>query len=107
MASSREAQLRYESAVPIASVADELFAQWEDCVPYEDPEGHYTAPAFSLEEQQAIAGFHAVWDRVVGEKRQSFGSLQEFQATPQWQEIRDAAQTALFVFKKRGRLPED
>jgi len=107
LASSRGEQLCYEHDVPIADVPAELICMWSDQVPYENPDGHFVAPAFSVEEQAALCKFHIVWQRIVQDIPDRFGSLSEFQATPHWSDLRDAAKHGLLVFRQRGHLPED
>jgi hypothetical protein len=88
-------------------VVAELFLIWDDIQPFDDPQGHYPKPAFSVEEQQAIQQYHAAWKKCSDEFPDTNLPIEEFQGTQTWQKLHEAARIALDVFSIRGLLPED
>jgi len=65
LVASEQEQIDYQTAVPHVNVVVELIEMWEDWVPYEEPRDHFTAPAFTPEEVDAVSRFHCVWKEVV------------------------------------------
>lgn len=107
VAESFEVQRKYERDVPIVHVPYEVINQWEDWVardPRQDPDmpGIYTS-----EEVEALCHYQAVWEAATTAVPDDYPALEMVQALPEWENLRSAAKSALGVFKKRGKLPED
>jgi hypothetical protein len=67
----------------------------------------FGAPIFTSDEVAALKAFGTTWMRVARGTPKQLPSLEETLTLPQWEELRAAAEAALNVFKRRGRLPED
>jgi hypothetical protein len=108
LASSFEAQMEYQSDVSIAWVPDEVIEMWNDLNPVDQSRwrGRLTDP-YSVAEIDAMLAFHQTWEWVIANTPRQLPPLPALQQTPQWQRLRDAAETALRPFSERGRMPED
>jgi hypothetical protein len=107
LAASFESQQQYESDVPIAHVPYEVINQWQDNFP-DDPRMDNDLPSvFSPDEVEAIRNFHSVWDSAAEALPDDYPALGAVQALPEWDRLRRAAASALDVFERRGRMPED
>ncbi len=107
MRSSFAAQREYERAVPIAHVPYEVINQWEDCVPQVPGTALDFSEVYVAEEVEALKNFHVVWDKTTKAVPDDYPSLQDVQAMLAWEQLRREAETALAVFSRRGKLPED
>jgi hypothetical protein len=107
MAAPYEDQREYERNVPIANVPYEVINQWEDNF----PQGlhHYASDreAYALEEFAALENFVVVWCSTTDALPDDWPTLSQVQAMPEWDELRQAAASALAVFTRRGKSPED
>lgn len=108
LASSFEAQIEYQSVAPIASVPHEVIEQWADWKPVDQSRwpGRLTDP-YSGDEIAAMQAFHAEWEWAIKHTPNPLPELSETQQLPEWQRLREAAETALQPFLERGRMPED
>lgn len=90
----------------IAYVPYEVIEQWADWVPHLDL---YLADsgAYSSAEVEEIRRFQVVWEATTKAVPDDYPTLAHVQAMPAWEELRQAAESALAVFARRGRLPED
>jgi hypothetical protein len=107
LASSFEEQQEYERNAPIAHIPYEVINQWEDWVhmdPREDPD---LSDVYGRAEVEAMGQFHAAWDEAASAVSHNYPPLSEVQALPEWGRLRDAAGSALSVFLRRGKMPED
>lgn len=107
LASSFEEQREYEQAAPIAHVPYEVINQWEDWVytdPREDPD---LFDVYDTAEVAAMGQLHATWKDAVTAVPDDYPPLSEVQTLPEWGRLRDAAKSALSVFSRRGKMPED
>lgn len=107
LAASAEEQLNYQRAAPIAHVSNELLNTWGDWVKDESTIDQFTAPIFTLEEQQAVRDFNSTVDSVARQTAHSLPYITNFIGTPAWQELSSSAASALSVFSIRGLGPED
>jgi hypothetical protein len=103
---SFDAQRDYQLRVPKINVPYELINGWEDWVDGPAPT-HFVEPVFSAAEREVVAVFHAEWNRAASDMPDTYPSLSEVQAAPYWSRLRDAAERALMVFEKRGKLSEE
>jgi hypothetical protein len=92
----KEAQRRYQLAVPNVDVAAELFNQWEDCF---FPEDDSFRSSFLDEEFAALKSFDRVLNRVCEETPQELPTLEEFVETDAWEQLSAAASVALAATK--------
>lgn len=107
LASSFHEQQEYERSVPIAHIPYEVINQWEDWVhqdPREDPK---LSDVYDGAEVEAMAQFHAAWDDAASAVPNNYPPLSEVQALPEWRRLRDVAESAVSVFRRRGKMPED
>ena len=107
--SSEAALLDYEASVPINLFA-EIIDQWEDWLaePGEMPKAHaYPIGVYSKEEVVEVLRFHMIWDAVSGSTPDPIDRIADFFAMPEWPLLQSAAASALAVFGKRGKLPEN
>jgi len=105
VAGSFEQQREYQARVPAVSVPNEIINQWEDWTPGANLLG-FGPPVFTSDELAALKAFGITWERVVRGTPKQLPSLEETLTLPQWEELRAAAEAALNVFERRGRLPE-
>lgn len=54
-----------------------------------------------------MEAFHAEWEWVLEHTPSPLPGLLDTQQLPEWQRLRDSAETALQQFRDRGRLSED
>jgi hypothetical protein len=107
LASSFEQQQEYEREVPIAHIPYEVINQWEDWV-HKDPREDRDLPdVYDEAEIEAMRQFHTAWDDAASAVPNNYPPLSEVQALPAWDRLRDAAGSALSVFMRRGKMPED
>ena len=64
LVSSAELQKKYQARVPYVNVSNELFNQWDDWVPYQNPGEHLSEPVFTEAEQEAIVSFHVILNSI-------------------------------------------
>ncbi len=88
-----EEQLRYERNVPIANVPSELICQWYYFSRW--PEDEYQS-SFSTDERNAIASFHAFFEKRVDRLPQNDG-VEGLQKSPKWQQIQERARATLLA----------
>ncbi len=105
LAASAALQLEYQKVAPV-NVSNELFNRWEDYVPAEGPVGRFTHGAFTPAELAARSSFHATWTRLADATPAEMPPWEHFQRTPEWADLRSAAETALKAFLQRGRSAE-
>ena len=104
LASSYELQLKYQRAVPIVYVPNEVINQWQDLALDRAAVEH--SDVYSVEEILAIGRYHAVWDRVAEMLPKGFPTLRVVQALPCWDELRQAALSAREAFEPRGKMSD-
>jgi hypothetical protein len=105
LASSFDEQRAYQRRARV-SVPPEVINQWEDLV--DDPRADWLRdPAFSEDERQGVADFHATWEEVSARTPDPLPELEVLFGTPEWQRLRLAAANALGIFARRGKLSED
>jgi hypothetical protein len=105
-ASSFEEQLKYQDAVPLVNVPNEMFNQWADWVK-EDDRSWYGAPVFSPDEQAAMWEYNTVLNDVLDDVLETFPKLSELITTAPWERLRAAAEKAIEVFRRRGLFDQD
>ncbi len=109
MASREVELLDYEASVPV-NIFAELLNQWDDYLPYPrriPKKSWFSRVVYSEEEIEEILRFHAVWEDVSKSTPNGIDRIPDFLEMPEWQQLKSAAQSALTVFSKRGRLSED
>lgn len=106
LASSFEEQREYQAAVPAISVPNEVINQWEDWASEQSLAG-FGPPVFTSDECVALTAFGRIWEQVACETPAELPSLEETLRLPEWEQLRAAAEAAVKVFERRGRLPED
>ena len=105
LASSFERQRSYQAHAPVF-VPSEVINQWEDWV--DGPSmAAFVPPVFMPDEVAAMSSFHVVWETVANDTPVPLPDLERLVSLPSWMRLRDAAQAALQVFERRGRMPED
>lgn len=98
-----EAQRKYDLTY---SAGDAVFIWWEEWFDPEDLD-YYAPPLYTLEERQALIDFHKVWERACEQTPARLPAIEQVQEWPIWQELTQAGDAALAVFKERGTFPED
>jgi len=88
----REAQLRYQAAVPCVDVSLELFLQWED---WYRPEHEAFAEAFDAQEAATLRAFHEVFEAVRSHCMHRHLPLSQLVQTTAWKRYSGAARTTL------------
>lgn len=107
LASSFDEQREYERNVPIAHIPYEVIEQWRDWV-YEDPRDDTDlSDVYDRAEVEAMCNVQAAWDDATAATPNNYPPLSEVQALPEWGRLRDVAASALSVFMRRGKMPED
>ena len=104
-ASSFEEQRDYQAVAPIW-VPGEVFEQFYDTV-REPVVASDFDDVYSAGEIDALIAYSEVLDRARDETPDAWTPLEEFQALPLWEEVRQAAEAAREAFARRGPLPED
>jgi len=107
LASSFDAQLGYQHAVPRVFVPHEVIHQWDDWVQAPPARALYNPDVFSDDEVKAMADFHAVFLDVCEKTPAVLPALGELQELPEWRRLAHAAGEAARVFLRRGQLSED
>ena len=107
LASSFAAQREYEQSVPIAHVPYEVINQLEDWVPKDPGALTWHPEVFTDEEVLTLREFYVVWDETAKAVPRDYPSLHDVQAMPAWDQLRQVAETAVAIFARRGKLPED
>jgi hypothetical protein len=107
LASSFDAQLTYEREVPIEHVPYEIINLWEDSFPVDPRRRLDLSEVYTSEEVEALQDYHEVWELAAAALPDTYPSLADVQAMPEWEKLRRAAELARDVFAKRGMLPED
>ena len=90
---STEAQREYQRAVPFVSVPVELFCVWANDLYH--PDAQWFPQAFSGPEQEALAAFHQIFERVAATLPNALPNLDTFSTTSQARELAAAATVAL------------
>ena len=103
-ASSYQDQREYQ-AHQVCHVPGEMINQWEDSV-YADIDA-YAPPVFSQDEQAAMRRFQAAWESVCDDTPNPLPDLEVLIGTEPWDRLRAAAEAALRVFARRGKLDEE
>jgi len=103
LASSFDAQIAYQAAVPGVRVPNEVLNQREDSaggdwLQYE--------PVFTSDEIGAMRRFQGVWEDVCDTTPSDLPSLDELILTPSWRQLATGAEQALAVFTRSGPRPE-
>jgi hypothetical protein len=107
LASSFDAQLTYEREVPIEHVPYEIINLWEDSFPVDPRRRQDLSEVYTPEEVEALQDYHQVWELAAAALPDTFPSVAEVQAMPEWENLRRSAELASEVFARRGKLPED
>jgi hypothetical protein len=97
---SKEAQLRYQRAVPFVSVTVELFCQWDAC--YSPRHNAWFKEMHSPAELAALDEFQRVVVKVRAELPDRLPEISNFVSTPQWQRLALAAAAALGTVENSG-----
>jgi hypothetical protein len=90
----RDAQLRYQAAVPCVDVSTELFLQWED---WYRPHDEAFAEAFDSQEADTLRVFHDVFTAVRDHCMHRQLPIAQLVQTTAWKRYSGAARTALGV----------
>jgi hypothetical protein len=106
LAASFQEQLAYQLRVPDVNISNEMIEQWFDWVHLPSVES-YGPPVYSREEHNSIVAFNALLQDVCDQTPSHLPPIAELIRLPVWISVRDGAQIALGVFRKRGRLSED
>lgn len=88
----RDAQLRYQAAVPCVDVSMELFLQWED---WYRPSDEAFADAFDSQEADTLRAFHEVFLAVRSHCMHRRLSIAQLVQTTAWKRYSGAARAAL------------
>ena len=107
LASSAEDRVDYQANVRSVYVPHEIFNQWEDWVPKHPDTITWDPSIYTHDEVSAIKAFHAAWSASSDALAESQSSIEELQEAPDWTSLRSAASSALQVFKREGKRPED
>lgn len=92
----RDAQLRYQAAVPYVDVGLELFLQWED---WYLPEHEAFAQAFADQEAATLRAFHEVFTAVRSHCMHRMLPIAQLVQTTAWKRYSGAARTALGMLR--------
>lgn len=103
LASSFDAQIAYQVAVPAVRVPHEVINQWEDLV---DGDWQSYEPVLTSEEIIAIKHFHSVWEEVCDATPSELPSLDELFLTSPWRRLAAGATEALAVLVRVGPHPD-
>jgi hypothetical protein len=103
LASSFDAQIAYQAAVPDVRVPNEVLNQWED---WAGGGWLQYKPAFTSDEIEAMRRFHSVWQYVCDTTPADLPCLDELFPTPSWRQLATGAAQALTVFMRSGPRPE-
>ncbi|QKE85100.1 hypothetical protein [Arthrobacter sp. NEB 688] len=107
LASSYAAQAEYEHAAPpFVYVPHEVIEQWGDWVHHLDVVLD-TSQVYTDEERGVLREFQRVWESAADAVGGDYPSLAAVQEIPAWETMRREAESALSVFSRRGRLPEE
>jgi len=106
LASSFDKQREYQTSAPTISVPNDVINQWEDWAS-EQHLVRFGPPVFTSDEGAALAIFGRTLEQVAHGTHAELPSLEETLRLPQWERLRAAAEVALNVFERRGKLPED
>jgi len=105
-AASFSNQTEYQLAVPGINFPYELVNSFEDWV-HGDPRSVTLPDIFSADESEAISVTYGAWDAAADALPDTYPSLADAQALPEWEVLRSAAERALVIFAIRGRFSED
>ena len=104
LAASFEAQIEYDAA-RVVNVPNEVINQWQDWVPVSPRLDPRVLEVYTAEELESLIQFQEAWE--LATNGEGYPDLAEVQRLPSWIALRGAAETALAVFGRRGRLSED
>lgn len=107
VAASYDEQATYEVEVPIANVPYEVINQRKDWVPTDPRASVRNLELYTSDEVDSLRQYQAVWERVADPIPDDYPSLNRVQAMPEWALLREAAESSLRVFARRGNLSED
>jgi len=87
---------------------NEQLNQWEDCVGTDHPISAttYTPPVYTEEEYVSLLEVDLTWNEFCNVTPRKV-ELKSFSESPEGKRFVGASKAALWVFNKRGRLPED
>ncbi len=100
-----EQQWEYQRSVPWVNVPTEIIECWSDCYHGHDPTW-LSSPVFTADEVAAVTKFDHQWRETVNQTPRNIPNLSDVQQLETWKQLRAAAQLALAVLAKRGRLSE-
>ena len=89
---SKEKQLEYQQKVPYADVSSELFCRWDGAY---IPDSPHNGKAFTAEELSALNAFNQIFEKVSESTPENLPPIEDFIKTSDWQQLRDAAETAI------------
>ena len=107
LAASYEEQQAYEAAVPMVHVPYEVINKWEDSFPNGLERGLEQSSVYPAQEADALQRVRHAWEAAAQAIPDDYPPLRDAQALPQWEQLREAAASALAVFEQTGRLSED
>lgn len=107
LASSFEAQRRYETDAPIAHVPYEVINQWDDQVWIHPSENPHNFDVYDAAEVEAFCRFQEVLDAVAAAVPDDYPPLRDVLGLPEWTLLCDTARQSLSVLMRRGKFPED
>ena len=107
LASSFEAQRRYEKDAPIAHIPYEVINQWDDQMWKPPSENPHNFDIYDAAEVEALCRFQDVLEVVTAAVPDDYPTLRDVQAMPEWTLLRNTAQQSLGVLMRRGKFPED
>jgi hypothetical protein len=104
--SSKNSILDYQTKVPIAFVAAEIFESWHD-VHFNSDINWYSEPVFSTKEKYEIEKFIATLEIASVNTDVMIFPLEEILETKVVIDLIHCAESALTVFQKRGEFSND
>src|SRR5437870_4728367 len=105
MSANFERQWEYQHSFPYVNVPTEIIECWSDSFYNHDP-AWLSSPVFTIDEVAAITKFDHQWRETVNQTPRHMPNLSDVQQLETWKRLRAAAQVALAVLAKRGRLSE-
>lgn len=93
--------------MPIVHVPYEIIEQWEDNFPRGMERDLPAFSVFSADEVLALREVDSAWAAACRAVSHDYPALAAVQSLPEWEALRQTAESALAVFERRGRLSED